>query len=100
MLDIIALIFICKYVGRLALRKGLKPGTWKINTVLGWFGIQIIALAAGILLLNSRDLIGLQLLGWICSIGSFLVIRYILQNKPDITPDEDINRIGVDDLKP
>ena len=100
LLDIIALIFITRYVGKLAIQKGLKPGSWKAYTIFSWFGIQIIGLIAGILLLNSRDIIGLQLLGWICSVGSLLVIRYILLNKPNITPDEEVNRVGVDDLKP
>jgi hypothetical protein len=100
MLEIIALIFITKGIGKLALQKGLSPRTWKIYTVAGWFAAEIIGIAMGVLLLNSRDLVALSLLGWIFAVGGFLIVRSTLQRKPDETPEDDINRIGVDDLKP
>ena len=100
LLEIIALIFITRSIGKLALQKGLKPRTWKMYTIGGWFAAEIIGIAVGVLLLNSRDLIALALLGWIFAVGGFLIVRSVLQNKPDETPDNDINRIGVDDLKP
>ena len=34
---VIALIFITKSMGKLALQKGLKPITWKIYVVSAWF---------------------------------------------------------------
>jgi len=100
MLEIIVLIFITKGIGKLALQKGLSPRTWKIYTIAGWFAAEIIGLGVGFFLLNSRDLLALSLLGWIFAIGGFLIVRSALQNKPDEMPDDDINRIGVDDLKP
>jgi hypothetical protein len=54
----------------------------------------------GMLLLNSADLIPLMFLGLSCAFGGFLLIRSILQKKPDASSNDDINRIGVDDLKP
>ena len=100
MLEIIALIFITKHIGKLAIQKGLKPGTWKIYTVICWFVFEIIGFIVGMFLFNQSDLIALMLLGLVCAFGGFLLIRSILQKKPNITPDEDIDRIGVDDLKP
>jgi len=100
MLDIIALIFIAKAIHKLAIQKGLKPGTWKIYLITYWFAAEFIAVAVGLFILNSSDIIGLQFLAWIFAVGSFLIIRSILLNKPNHTPDEDINRIGVDDLRP
>jgi hypothetical protein len=100
MLEIIALIFITKSIGKLALQKGLKPRTWKIYTIAGWFAAEIIGVTAGLFLLNSRDLVALSLLGWIFAVGGFLIVRSALQKKPDDAPEDDINRIGVDDLKP
>ena len=69
-------------------------------TVAGWFAAEIFGIVIGFLLLNSRDLVALSLLGWIFAVGGFLIVRSALQNKPDEMPDDDINRIGVDDLKP
>lgn len=100
MLEILALIFITKRIGTLAVQKGLKPGTWKVYTVVCWFVFEVIGIAFGMLVLNQADLLPLMLLGLISAFGGFLLVRYILQKKPDITPDDDINRIGVDDLKP
>ena len=100
MLEIIALVFITKGIGKLALQKGLKSRTWKIYTIAGWFAAEIIGIAIGVIFLNSRDLVALSLLGWIFAVGGFLIVRSVLQKKPDVTPEDDINRIGVDDLRP
>ena len=100
LLEIIALIFLTKSIGKLALQKGLKPITWKIYAVSAWLAAEIIGIVVGLFLLNSRDLVALALLGWIFAVGGFLIVRSGLQNKPDEMPDDDINRIGVDDLKP
>jgi hypothetical protein len=100
LLEIIALIFLTKGIGKLALQKGLKPRTWKLYTIAGWFAAEIIGIAVGVVLLNSRNLIALSLLGWIFAVGGFLIVRAALQKKPDEMPDDDINRIGVDDLRP
>jgi len=100
MLEIIALIYISKEMGKLALQKGLKPRTWKLYAIAGWFAAEIFGFAVGLFLLNSRDFIALSLLGCIFAVGGFLIVRAALQNKPDEAPEDDINRIGVDDLKP
>jgi hypothetical protein len=36
MLEIIALIFITKDIGKLALAKGMKPLNWKIYTIVAY----------------------------------------------------------------
>ena len=100
MLEIIGLILTSKEIKKLALRKGLKPSLWIVYSIISWITVEFIVVILGIILLQSRDLLALSLLGLISGFGGFLLIRSILQNKPDNTPDEDINRIGVDDLKP
>ncbi len=100
MLEIIALIFITRHIGKLAIQKGLKPGTWKGYTIICWFVFEITGIALGMFLLNQTDIIALMLLGLVSAFGGYLLIRSVLQNKPDHTTDEDINRITVDDLKP
>ena len=47
MLEIVALIYLTRSVGQLALNKGLKPGTWKLYTVLAWFAGEITGLIIG-----------------------------------------------------
>ena len=99
MLEIIALIFLCKKNGDLASRKGLKPGTWKLYTVLAWIVAEILGVFIGMLIFGQDNLIGLVLIGLACAFGGYLLVRAILEKKPDPI-EEDINSIGVNDLRP
>ena len=100
MLEIIALIFITREIKKLAIQKGLKPLTWKIYTVICWFIFEIFGIALGIMFWGLDDIIALAFFGFACAFGGFLIIRSILLKKPDNTSDEEIKRIGVDDLTP
>jgi Zn-dependent protease with chaperone function len=99
MLEIIALIFLTKNMGNLASQKGLKPGTWKLYTVLAWFGGEIVGVLLGILAFGEQGLLVPVVLGLACAIISYFVLKAQLSKKPDMM-DEDINRIGVEDLRP
>ena len=52
MLEIIALIFLCKMNGALAIKKGLKPGTWKFYTILAWLVTEITGMIIGLVFLG------------------------------------------------
>jgi uncharacterized membrane protein YfcA len=99
MLEIIALIFLTKNIGELAQRKGLKPGTWKLYTVLCWFGAEILGALIGIALLGSENMIPAVFIGLACAVGSYFVLKANLSKRPDAMDDE-IERIGVNDLYP
>ena len=99
MLEIIALIFLCKKNGNLAIRKGLKPGPWKWYTVLAWIVTEMTGVMLGIVLFGQGNIIGIMSLGLVSAFGGYLFIKYVLDKKPD-SYDEEINRIGTDDLHP
>jgi hypothetical protein len=99
MLEIIALIFLTKNMGALAVQKGLKPGTWKLYTVLCWFGAEIVGAVLGFLIFGEEGMFGAILLGLACAVASYFILKANLQKKPD-SMDDDINRIGVEDLYP
>jgi len=99
MIEIIALIFLCIKNGKLAAQKGLKPGTWKLYTVLAWLVTEMAGVVLGIALFGQNNLIGIMSLGLVSAFGGYLFIKYVLEKKPD-TFDEDINSIGIDDLQP
>lgn len=93
MLEIVALIFLTRNIGNLAERKGLKPGTWKLYTVLAWIGAEIIGVILGLTLLGQENVIGAVFLGLGCAVASFFIIKSTLNNKPDYF-EEEINQLG------
>ena len=113
MIDIFALIFLCRKNGNLALQKGLSAGTWKLYTILGWFGAEIIGLFFGMKLFGNftaadltnmsafenSNIYGLMAIGLISAFGGYLFVKATLEKKPD-SFDEDINKISVSDLRP
>ena len=100
MLEIIAIIFLSKNNGKLATSKGLKSGTWILYTVLAWIGAEFVGALAGILLFGQENFFMAYLLAIGCAIASYFIIRNVLQKKPDLIEEEEINRIGVSDLYP
>jgi hypothetical protein len=98
MLEIIALIFLTKNIAALAQKKGLKPGTWKLYTVLCWFGAEIAGAVIGVVILGEENIIIALLLGIGCAIASFFILKANLNKRVDV--DDDIDRIGVSDLYP
>jgi len=99
MLEIIALVLLCRQIGKIARSKGLNPGRWKFYTVLAWFLAEIVGFAFAVLVLNSTELIPLMFMGFAFAFGGYLLVKNILDKKPDHVED-DIDRIGTDDLRP
>jgi hypothetical protein len=100
MLEIIALIFLCKKNGDLALQKGLKPGLWKLYTVLAWIMAEFIGLGIGVSMFGKTNLVAVGMVGIFTAFGGYLLIRFILENKPGNDYKDDIKKIGIDDLRP
>ncbi len=96
MLEIIALIFLCKHIGTIADRKGLSPGQWKLFTVLAWLGFEFAGVIIGVMLFgfNRNELFGLMAFAIACAFGGYLLVKAILEKKPDSKDLDDINSIG------
>lgn len=99
MLEIVALYFLCKKNGALAAQKGLPAGTWKFYTVLAWLACEIIGVGLGISMFGQTNIVAIMGMGIFSAFGGYLIIKYLLENKPN-TIDNDINNIGIDDLRP
>ncbi len=98
-MDLIILYFLCKKIGKIALAKGLNAGRWKLYTALSFIGAEIVGLAFGVSAFGQNNLPGLAALGLISAFGGYLLVKATLDKKPD-TFDEDIDKIGVNDLRP
>lgn len=93
MLEIIALIFLTKEVGKLAEAKGLKPLTWKIYTIVAWVISEIIGVFVGALIFGTNNLFSVVLIGLTFAITSYFIIKAQLNKLPDYF-DDDINDLG------
>ena len=60
----------------------------------------MIGIILGIIFFGQGNLIGLMAFGLVCAFGGYLTVRYILEKKPDEKINDDINRIGSDELRP
>lgn len=111
-IEIIALIFLSKKNGALALQKGLKPSLWKLYTILAWICGEFAGALIGLLMFGETNfldfakmppalILQISAVGLFTAFGGYLLIRYILENKPDNNSiEEEIKQIGVDDLRP
>ena len=93
MLEIIILIFLTREIGRLAHSKGLKPGTWKIYTIVGWITLEIIGVIAGVIIFGKDNLFSIGMLGLAFGVTSYFIIKAQLTKLPDYF-DDDIDNIG------
>jgi len=94
MIEIIILIFLTREIGKLALRKGQKPLTWKIYNVLGWLTFECIGLFVGLMIFGKDNLISVNLIGITFAVTSYFIIKAQLNKLPDHEIDEDIHNLG------
>ncbi|MDP4283085.1 MAG: hypothetical protein Q8891_01575 [Bacteroidota bacterium] len=94
MIEIIVLVFLTKEIGKLAHAKGLKPGIWKIYTILGWIISEIIGIIVGVMIFGKDNLFSVILVGLTFAITSYFIIKAQLSKLPDQSLDDDINNIG------
>ena len=100
MIELILLYFLTKSIGNLASRKGLPTRRWKLFTVAAWLVFEFIGLLIGIAVFGTGNLYGLMAFGLVSAFGGYLTVKYILENKPDNKINDDIERIGTDQLRP
>jgi len=94
MLEIIALIFLTREIGKLAESKGLKPISWKIYTVIGWLISEMIGIFVGVMIFGTNNLVSVVLVGLAFAITSYFIIKAQLNKFPDRNIDDDINDLG------
>jgi len=92
MLEIILLIFLTKNIGNLAFQKGIKPGPWKLYTVLAWIGAEFAGAFIGYLIFE--EIVPAVLVGIALAVASFFILKNVLSKKPDQLMDDEISRIG------
>lgn len=85
MIEIFALIFLARKIGDLAVQKGKRPGRWKLYMVLCWFAFEVAGFFVGAII--SQNIFLAFLLGLACAVGGYLLMKYKLDQMPDVQPD-------------
>jgi hypothetical protein len=85
MLEILAIVFLGKKIAELAEEKGESPKKWKGIMIGSWFGAEILgivifAFTAGI---NDGTIFPAAMVGIVCGLASYFVVRSILSAKLD-----------------
>ncbi len=93
MLEILALIWLSRDIGRLAESKGLKRSTWIIYLIGGWIITEIIGCIVGYMIFGQNNMVSIVLVGIAFAFTSYFGIRSILSKFPDSWED-DINNLG------
>lgn len=93
MIEIIALIILTGQIGKLAAQKGLKPGKWKLYTVLAWIAGEFLGAIIGVLIFGTDNIFSVIMVALAGAITGFILVKQNLTNRPNIL-DDDINQIG------
>ncbi len=88
MIEIVALIFIAREMGRLAAQKGLKPLTWKIYSITAWLVFEIIGLFVGFMFFDFENLFSVSIVGLMFAFTGYLIVKKQLTDMPDKNDDE------------
>ena len=94
--EIIILFFVCRSIGKLALRKGQKPLKWQLLTIVSFFIFEMIGMNLSLAWLGNPEVKnieqsmaliqrnpGIILFNWFLAFGGYLLVRFILERKPD-----------------
>lgn len=83
-MDIIVLFFLCRHIGKVAARKGEKSSKWILITIGAWLLSEVGGLALAATIFGTDNIIGLSLIGFMCALGSYLLVKAQLEKLPDI----------------
>ena len=92
MLEIIALVFLTRQIGRIAVTKGLKPGTWKLFTVLAWIAGEFVGAIIGLLIFSQDNIFSIILVAIAGAVTGYFIIKANLSKRPDVI--DEIDQIG------
>ena len=96
MFEIIILFFACRYIGKLALKKGVSPTKWKLITILSFFIFAMIGMNISMYNLSYPKIETMQqsielfknhpefiFINLFIGFGGFLLVRFYLERKED-----------------
>lgn len=94
MLEIIALVFLTRQIGRIAVSKGLKSGTWKLFTILAWIAGEFAGAVMGLLIFSPDNIFSILLVAIAGAFTGYIIVKANLTKRPDVM--DEIDQIGKD----
>lgn len=92
MIEIIALIFLAREIGRIASRKGLKRKIWWLYTVLAWIAGEFVGAIIGLLIFTTDNIISIELVAVAGAITGYVILKANLSKRSDAI--DEIDQIG------
>ncbi|MHC9090053.1 hypothetical protein [Tenacibaculum mesophilum] len=85
MIEILALVFLGKKIAELAGEKGESPNKWRGIMIGSWFGAEILGIVifASTIGIGDDTIFPAAMVGLVCGLTSYFVVRSILTSKPD-----------------
>ena len=83
MLEIISLIIITRYIGRLAELKKLDVRKWKVISILLFFVLELTGCIVSLLFVAPDNIVTIALIGFAFGITSYPLIKNHLSKLPD-----------------
>lgn len=94
MIELILLYFLSVEIGKQAKKKGLPTLRWKLTLLLYWVLFEFAGISLGVMFFGTGNLPALMALGIVSAFGGYLLVRHILEQKPDAGNMDDIDQIG------
>lgn len=84
MIEIIALFFLTRSIGLLALSKGLSPLKWKIITIVTWIAFEFLGVIVATMFFSQHNIVSILLVAIAFAITGYYLVRRYLEQLPDI----------------
>lgn len=84
MIDIILLLFLTPKIGRLAEKKGLPAGQWKLKFILLWIGLEFAGLITAVLIFGPDNFFSIGLVSLAFALASYFITERNLSKLPDM----------------
>lgn len=84
MLEIIALIFLVRHIGRIAIQKGESVLKWRMYAVLAWIGMELVGGLVALMFFSPQNLVSILIVAIGFAITGYYLVLKKLQELPDV----------------
>lgn len=84
MLEIIALFFLVRHIGRVAMQKGENVLKWRIYAILAWVGMELLGGVVALMFFAPENIVSILIVAIGFAITGYYLVLKRLQELPDV----------------